>query len=156
MDPGFRSISDSWPYVLCYCYCYVMYCTVMLLECYCLKFAALYLGGRLLWWEDWSAICSVITQWSESLRTRKHILLSHLRLPQPGGPCSRIYIPQEQGGPVISPGTRFSIMYDIVWLINSALLTADIILLSMWEPPTGCRIANEVTVTQTGIEATTR
>jgi hypothetical protein len=25
-----------------------------------------------------------------------------------------------------------------------------------WEPPTGCQIANEVTVTQIGIEATTR
>jgi hypothetical protein len=34
-----------------------------------------------------------------------HILLSHLTLPQPGGPGSRIYIPQEQGGPVISPDT---------------------------------------------------
>jgi hypothetical protein len=34
------------------------------------------------------------------LRTRNHILLSHLRLFQPGGPGSRIYIPQEQGGPV--------------------------------------------------------
>jgi hypothetical protein len=30
-----------------------------------------------------------------------HILLSHLRLPQPGGPGPCIYIPQEQGGPVI-------------------------------------------------------
>jgi hypothetical protein len=30
-----------------------------------------------------------------------------LRLPQPGGPGSRIYIPQEQGGPVIPPGTGF-------------------------------------------------
>jgi hypothetical protein len=39
-----------------------------------------------LWREHWSAICSVITQWSESLRTRNHTLLSHLRLPQPGGP----------------------------------------------------------------------
>jgi hypothetical protein len=34
-------------------------------------------------------------------------LLSHLRLPQPGGPGSRIYIPQEQGSPVIPPGTGF-------------------------------------------------
>jgi hypothetical protein len=32
---------------------------------------------------------------------RNHTLLSHLRLPQPGGPDFRIYIPQEQGGPVI-------------------------------------------------------
>jgi hypothetical protein len=61
--------------------------------------------GRPLWREDGSAIYSVITQWSESLRTRNHTLLSLLRLPQPGGPGSHIYIPQEQGGPVIPPGT---------------------------------------------------
>jgi hypothetical protein len=59
--------------------------------------------GRPLWREDGSAMCSVITQWSESLRTRIHTLLSHLRLLQPAGPGSRIYIPQEQGGPVIPP-----------------------------------------------------
>jgi hypothetical protein len=35
------------------------------------------------------------------------ILPSHLRLPQPGGPGPRIYIIQEQGGPVIPPGTEF-------------------------------------------------
>jgi hypothetical protein len=35
--------------------------------------------GAPLWREDESAICSVITQWSESRRTRNHILLSHLR-----------------------------------------------------------------------------
>jgi hypothetical protein len=63
--------------------------------------------GRLLWREDGSAICSVITQWSESRRTHNHTLLFHLRLPQPGGPGSRIYIPQEHGGPVIHPGTGF-------------------------------------------------
>jgi hypothetical protein len=63
--------------------------------------------GRPLWREDGSAICSVITQWSESLRTWNHTLLSRLRLPQPGGPGSRINIPQEQGGPVIPPGTGF-------------------------------------------------
>jgi hypothetical protein len=39
--------------------------------------------GRPLWREGGSTICSVITQWSEPLRTRNHILLSHLRLPQP-------------------------------------------------------------------------
>jgi hypothetical protein len=44
---------------------------------------------------------------SKSLRTHGHILLSHLRLPQPGGPGSRIYIPKEQGGPDISPGSAF-------------------------------------------------
>jgi hypothetical protein len=44
---------------------------------------------------------------SKSRRTHDHIQLSHLRLPQPGGPRPRIYIPQEQGGPVIPPGTGF-------------------------------------------------
>jgi hypothetical protein len=63
--------------------------------------------GRPLWLEDVTSICSVIIQWSESLRTRNHTLLSHLRLPQPGVPGSRIYIPQEQGGPVIPEGTGF-------------------------------------------------
>jgi hypothetical protein len=33
-----------------------------------------------------------------------HILLSHTRLFQPGGPGPRIYIPQEQGGPVMPLG----------------------------------------------------
>jgi hypothetical protein len=65
--------------------------------------------GRPLWREDGSAICSVITQWPESFRTRNYTLLSHLRLPQPGGPDSRIYIPQEQGGPVIPPGTGYPV-----------------------------------------------
>jgi hypothetical protein len=37
-----------------------------------------------------------------------HILLPHLRLPQPGGPGPCIYIPQEQGGRVIPLGTGFS------------------------------------------------
>jgi hypothetical protein len=63
--------------------------------------------GCPLWREDGSAICSAITQWSESHRTHNHTLLSHLRLPQPGGPGSRIYIPQEHGGPVIPPGIGF-------------------------------------------------
>jgi hypothetical protein len=34
-----------------------------------------------------------------------YFTLSHSRLPQPGGPGSRIYISQEQGGSVIPPGT---------------------------------------------------
>jgi hypothetical protein len=45
---------------------------------------------------------------SESRGTQDHILLSQfLRLPQPGRPGPHIYIPQEQGGPVIPPGTGF-------------------------------------------------
>jgi hypothetical protein len=59
--------------------------------------------GRPLWREDGSASCSVITQWSEPRRTHNRTLLSHLTRPQPGGPGSRIYIPQEQSGPVIPP-----------------------------------------------------
>jgi hypothetical protein len=65
--------------------------------------------GRPLWGEDGSAICSVITQWSESRRTRNHTSLSYLRLSHPGGPGSPIYIPQEQSGPVIHPGIGFSL-----------------------------------------------
>jgi hypothetical protein len=45
---------------------------------------------------------------SESLGTKDHNLLSQfLRLPQPEGPGTRIYIPQEQGGPVIPSVTGF-------------------------------------------------
>jgi hypothetical protein len=36
-----------------------------------------------------------------------HFTVSDSRLPQPGGPDLRTYIPQEQGGPVIPPGTGF-------------------------------------------------
>jgi hypothetical protein len=55
-----------------------------------------------------------ITLGAKSRRIHDHILLSHLRLPQPGGPGPHIYIPQEQGGPVIPPGTgfRFVASYD--------------------------------------------
>jgi hypothetical protein len=37
-----------------------------------------------------------------------YFTVSDSRLPQPGGPRPHIYIPQEQGGPVIPPGTVFS------------------------------------------------
>jgi hypothetical protein len=63
--------------------------------------------GRPLWRENGSAICSEIIQCSESRRTHNHTLLSHLRVLQPGGPGSRIYIPQEQGDPVIPLGAGF-------------------------------------------------
>jgi hypothetical protein len=51
---------------------------------------------RPLWREDGSVICSGITEWSESIRTRNHTLLSHLRLPQPWGPGSCIYTPRKR------------------------------------------------------------
>jgi hypothetical protein len=60
--------------------------------------------GPPLWREDGSVICSDITHWLESCKNNNHTVLSHLRLPQPGGPGSHIYIPQKQGGPVIPPG----------------------------------------------------
>jgi hypothetical protein len=52
-------------------------------------------------------LARAVTLRSNSRRTHSHILLSHLRLPQPGGSDPRTYIPQEQGGPVIPPGTGF-------------------------------------------------
>jgi hypothetical protein len=39
------------------------------------------------------------------LDLRPHFTVSDSRLPQPVGPVPRIYIRQEQGGPVIPPGT---------------------------------------------------
>jgi hypothetical protein len=36
-----------------------------------------------------------------------YVTVSDSRLPQPGGPGPRIYVPQEQGGPVILLGTGF-------------------------------------------------
>jgi hypothetical protein len=54
-------------------------------------------------------LTSAVPLGSESLETQDHTLLfQFLRLPQPGGPGPRIYIPQEQGGPDIPPDTRFS------------------------------------------------
>jgi hypothetical protein len=36
-----------------------------------------------------------------------YFIVSNSTLPQPGGRGTRIYIPQEQGGPVIPPGIGF-------------------------------------------------
>jgi hypothetical protein len=52
--------------------------------------------GRPLWQEDGSTICSVNTQWSESRRTCNHILLSHVKLPQPEGSGSVFISPQNK------------------------------------------------------------
>jgi hypothetical protein len=46
-----------------------------------------------------------VTLGSKFILSRDHILLSHLSLHQPGRLGSRIYIPQEQGGPVIPLST---------------------------------------------------
>jgi hypothetical protein len=60
-------------------------------------------------------LASAVPLGSESRGTQDHISLSQfLRLPQPGGPVPRIYIPQEQGDPDIPPGTGFPFrrLYD--------------------------------------------
>jgi hypothetical protein len=47
-----------------------------------------------------------------------YFTVSDSRLPQPGGPGPRIYIPQQQGGPVIPPGTGFPFR-RLLWLAGS-------------------------------------
>jgi hypothetical protein len=67
-------------------------------------------------WESPTRVCnllllllaSAVPLGLKSRGTQGHILLSQfLRLFQPGRPGPRIYIPQEQGGPDIPPGTGF-------------------------------------------------
>jgi hypothetical protein len=55
-----------------------------------------------------------VTLGSKSCRTHDHILLSHLRLPQPGVPSPCIYIPEKQGSPVIprALGSPFASSYN--------------------------------------------
>jgi hypothetical protein len=71
-------------------------------------------------------LARAVTLESKSRRSHGHILLSQLRLPQPGGPGSRIYISQEQGSPVIPPGTGFPFVasYDsqgLRWRYSNSL-----------------------------------
>jgi hypothetical protein len=79
---------------------------------YCKTFVGFFLWGTL---PDKGWICnllvqlllslvSAVTVGSKSHKTHHHVLLSHLGLPQPGGPDPCIYIPQEQVGPVICLG----------------------------------------------------
>jgi hypothetical protein len=77
-------------------------------------------------------LARAVTLGSKSCRTHDHILLSHER-PQPGGPGPHIYIPQEQGGPVITPGTGFPFVasYDSQgcgWGILTRLHTGRLLL----------------------------
>jgi hypothetical protein len=61
-------------------------------------------------------LASAVSLRSESRGTPDHILLSpsYSRLAQPGGSGARVYIPQEQGGPVILPGLGYNFVasYD--------------------------------------------
>jgi hypothetical protein len=52
-------------------------------------------------------LARAVTLGSKFRGPHDHILLSHLRLPQLGGPGPSIYIPQEQGGLAIPLGTPF-------------------------------------------------
>jgi hypothetical protein len=52
-------------------------------------------------------LARAVTHRSKSCRTHAHILMFHLRLPQPGRPGPCIYIPQEQGSLVIPLGAGF-------------------------------------------------
>jgi hypothetical protein len=64
------------------------------------------------------AIASTAFLRSESHGTNEPSLLSlFLRLPQPGGPGSCIYFPQEQGSPVIPP--RIGLVYLIYVLLHN-------------------------------------
>jgi hypothetical protein len=76
-------------------------------EGFCLKVAVLSLWGALSGERAFLKFAVQSLNVQKSCKTSNHTLLSHLRLPQPGGPGSSIYIPQEQGGPVIPPGTGF-------------------------------------------------
>jgi hypothetical protein len=44
-----------------------------------------------------------------------YFTVSDSTLPQPGGPCPRIYILQEQGDPVTPPGTGFTFL-RLLWV----------------------------------------
>jgi hypothetical protein len=82
------------------------------------RFLCLSVSGLLIWGalsDKWPGLsftvcvgpCSTGIIRSKSHRTHVQILLSDSRLPQPGGAGPSIYIPQEQGGPVIPPSIWF-------------------------------------------------
>jgi hypothetical protein len=76
-------------------------------------------------------LARAVTLRSKSRRTHGHILLSHLRLSKPRGPGSLTYISQEQGGPVIPPGTGLACRskskshYDRQSVGQSVLVSGD-------------------------------
>jgi hypothetical protein len=49
------------------------------------------------------------------LGSSPHFTVSYSRLHQPGGLGPRIYMPQEQGGPVIPPSTGFLLLAGLRW-----------------------------------------
>jgi hypothetical protein len=85
--------------------------------------------GRPLWREDGSIVynCCCLCQRSHSQvwvprESWPPFTVSDLRLPQPGGPVPCIYISQEQGGPVIPPGTGLLPTKFLYGLTNNGIL----------------------------------
>jgi hypothetical protein len=54
-----------------------------------------------------------------------HFRVSGSRLPQPGGLGPRIYIPQEQDGPIIPPGTGFPFPFPFSRVIQNLVRTSQ-------------------------------
>jgi hypothetical protein len=54
-----------------------------------------------------SGPCQSSHSWVEVPQNSRPYFTVSFETPQRGGPCPRTYIPQEQGGPVIPPGTGF-------------------------------------------------
>jgi hypothetical protein len=58
-------------------------------------------------------LARAVTLRSKSRRTHGQILLPHLKLPQPGGPGPRIYIPQGTGWPSYTPGHWVTFLWPV-------------------------------------------
>jgi hypothetical protein len=84
--------------------------------------AASLMRGRVCRLQLLLVLASAVILGSDSRGTHGHILLSQIRdSPQPGGPGPRIYIIQEQGGPVIPPGTGFHFR-RLLWLAELSMV----------------------------------
>jgi hypothetical protein len=90
-------------------------------------------------------VCNLLAQFAVTLGLTSQrpydILLSHLRLLQPGGPGPNIYIPQEKGGQVIPPGTGFPFVasYDSQGYGGGILtcFNTGVTVIEVEEPPNG-------------------
>jgi hypothetical protein len=89
------------------------------------------------------APASAVTLGSKSREAHDHILLPQIRdYPQPAGSGSRIYIPQEKGGPVTPPGTGFPFRR----LLRLAGLRWRPSLYSLWEDPIENTVSNNFSI----------
>jgi hypothetical protein len=67
-------------------------------------------------------LARAVTLGSKSRRTHGHILLSHLRIPQPGGPGSRLY-PPGTGWPSYTPGQWVPFLSPLTTRRGGGILT---------------------------------